>query len=172
MTENAYAVPATDLPERYEQPAQADYFGFESTVRHTLPDKVSWVEIRVMNEGQKARYQRDSQRDMTIERGSGNARVKVDPASDRHALINTALINWNLKRGGREVPFNSQNLRDFLTLADPKIVEGIEAAIRKANPWLQGDMTPEEIDEEIDRLKELREEAVKRQLGEAGSASR
>lgn len=159
-----------------EHNAQHDYFGFIETKKHYLPDGVTWIEIQAMNEGQKAHFQKLTQRDMVLEKGSGNARFKIDPAVERHALIEASVIGWNLMRGGQVVPFDNAGranpLKDFLSLANPKIVEDLEMAIRKLNPWLLAELTVEEIDKQIDELKDLREEAVKREAGEGSSSSR
>lgn len=146
---------------------QVDYFGFQRTDRHFLPDGVSYFEITAMNEGQKTNYQKKTSRDLVLERNSGNARMKVDPASERHELILECTVGWNLTRGGQPVPFNKVQMGDFLTLTDPKIVEDIEKAIRKMNPWLLAEMKVEDIDREIENLQEMRAVAVERERGEA-----
>jgi hypothetical protein len=114
---------------------QLDYFGFQKTEKHYLPDGISYFEIKAMNEGAKAKFQKMTQRDMILEKGSGNARFSIDPAAERHALIKECTVDWRLMRQGQYQPFGDAALRDFLVLADPKIVEGIELAIRKLNPW-------------------------------------
>lgn len=156
-----------------QAPAQHDYFGFQRRERFVFPDGLTWIEFEVMNEGKKAKFQRDTQRDLVIERGSGNARAKIDPAATRHALIEASVVDWNLTRNGRPYPYNAgQALRDFLTLADPVVIEDLEKAIRKANPWLLDEMSVEDIDREIDNLKEMREVAERRERGEASSANK
>lgn len=164
----------TTTTEQYEQaPVQQDYFGFSRRERFWFPDHATWIDFEVMNEGKKSKYQRETQRDLVIERGSGNARTKVDPAAARHALIEASIVDWNLVRAGRPVPYQAgQPLRDFLQLADPRIVEDLEKAIRKANPWLLDEMSVADIDREIDNLKEMRAVAEEREQGEASSASK
>ena len=93
--------------------------------------------------------------------------MTVLQGSERHELIKACVVGWNLTRGGQPVPFNQVNLNDFLTLTDPTIVEGLEKAIRKANPWLLGEMSVADIDKEISNLQEMREVAAKREAGEA-----
>jgi hypothetical protein len=174
----AEAAPQGITPQDEENYAQAqahsqqvDYFGFERTEKFVLPDGISYIEIKAMNEGAKARYQRDTTRPIVIEKG-GNASTRIDPAATRHALIEHSVVGWNLTRGGKPFGFSPRFLRDFLETADPKIVEDLELAIRKLNPWLNDDLTVEEIDKEIDRLKELREAARERELGEGSSAAK
>jgi len=164
----------------YEQstPAQADYFGFASTERFLLPDGVSFIEYRIMNEGKKAQFQKMTSRDLVIEGKTGNARTRMDPAQERHELIRQSVIGWNLKRRRsangplEDVPFNNSTLGQFLQDANPKLVEDLELAIRKSNPWLLNELTVEQIDAQMDELRELREAAVERERGEASSASK
>src|SRR6478609_2370349 len=172
------AMSNTDLPDLppnpsddIQRPQQEDYFGFQATERFTFPDGLSWIEFEKMNEGKKAQFQKSSSRDLVLERQSGNARMKVDPGGDRHALILECCVDWNLKRGPQREPilFSERNLREFLALANPQIVEDLEKAIRKFNPWLMAEMTVEDIDREIDNLKEMREIAEARELGKSSS---
>lgn len=153
------------------QQQQIDYFGFQQTSRYTFPDGITYFELKAMNEGEKSKFQKLTQRDLVLEKNSGNARFKMDPATERHELIKSSVVGWNLKRNGVPVPFEqvgrANPLNDFLELADPKIVEEIELAIRKLNPWLLNDMTVEEIDKQIEELQDLRKVAVDKERGEA-----
>jgi hypothetical protein len=146
---------------------QADYFGFSASDKYVLPDGVSYIEFQKMNEGAKKNYQDKTSKDLVLERNSGNARMSVLQGSERHALIKACVTGWNLTRGGQPVPFTGVALNDFLTLADPTVVEGLEKAIRKANPWLLAEMSSEEIQKEIDNLEEMKQVALKREAGEA-----
>jgi hypothetical protein len=155
-----------------DRPVQQDYFGFQATEKFHLPDGLSWIEFRVMNEGDKLKFQKKTGRDINIDRRSGDARIKMDPGTERHELIITCCVNWNLTRNGELVPFGDRSIRDFLELANPRVVEDLEKAIRKANPWLLGEMTVEDIDKEIADLQEMRVVVSERERGEASSASR
>lgn len=157
---------AAEQTEVVSASSQHDYFGFREEHTFKLPDGVSWISFMALNEGAKAKFQKESSRDMVLERQSGNARVKMDQAADRHALIKAAVTGWNLTRGGDPVPFNPIQLNDFLTLADPRVVDKLEVAIRKANPWLLAEMTVEDIDREIENLMEMRKVAQEREQGE------
>lgn len=152
-----------------EAPAseQADYFGFGSSEKYVLPDGVSYIEFTRMNEGKKKFFQDKTSKDLVLERQSGNARMSVLQGSERHELIKACVTGWNLTRGGHPVPFTAPNLNDFLTLADPLVVEGLEKEIRKANPWLLAEMTVADIDREIENLTEMRKVAEERERGEA-----
>ena len=179
MTEIAtpeYTHPGEPDAQQSQGSSQVDYFGFQSFEKYYLPDGISWFELQRLNEGQKAEFQKNTQRDMILEKGSGNARFKIDPAVERHALIEAAVVGWNLTRNGQPVPFDKRGranpLRDFLQLADPKIVEDIELKIRKMNPWLMSDLTVKEIDEQIAELEDMRKIAEEREAGEASSSSK
>jgi hypothetical protein len=151
------------------EPIWVDYFGFDETHEFTFPDHRSKIYYKAMNEGDRAKYQRETNRDVQLERNTGNARIKTDPAGERRALIVSCVTGWNLKRNVngvmQDVPFSKgskgANLEQFLDRANPKLVDALEEAIRKANPWLVGEMSLEDIDQEIERLQDLREEKIK-----------
>ena len=162
----------TPQPEIVNAPAPVDYFGFAEERRYTFPDGQQYITFSVMNEGAKARFQKMTQRDLVLERQSGNARMKMDPGAERHELILASVTDWHLFRQGIPVPFSTRALKDFLDLANPKLVEDLEKEIRKANPWLMAEMTVEDIDREIENLQEMRAAAVERERGEAFSSSK
>jgi hypothetical protein len=162
MTEN---FPVNDAP------APVDYFGFAKSEQFLLPDGRQYIEFQVMNEGLKAKFQKQTGRDLVIQRNQ-DARMRMDPAQERHELIKASVTDWNMYRGGTPVPYTKKALSDFLELADPKIIEDLETAIRKANPWLLSDMKSEDIRREIDNLEEMYQAAVEREQGEVSSSSR
>lgn len=166
MTTEAPEQPYVPQPEAEPEATPVDYFGLVERHRHYLPDGQQWVEIEAMNEGARKRFQAKTNRDLILERKSGDARMKVDPATERHILIKESVKNWNIMRKGAMVPFAARNLDDFLELAPPSIIDNIEKAIRKVNPWLLGEMSVEDIDKEIENLQEMREVAAKREAGE------
>jgi hypothetical protein len=161
---------AENLPAQVE-PVFVDYFGFEEEGVFTFPDGKTKIWYRAMNEGDRARFQRETNRDVALERNTGNARIRTDPAGERKALILASCTNWNLHKKDPQsgqmvpVPFSGQTagstLGQWLEKANPKLVDALEEAIRKINPWLVGDMSLEDIDREMDRLRELRDEKVK-----------
>lgn len=156
-------------------PVFTDYFAFEDKQKHTLPDGVQFFLLSRMNEGQKAKFQRDTRSDITVKRATGDAQMKADPAGERHALIKACVVDWHMLERDAEgrpspIPFSvsgrGRNLEQWLSVADPKIVEDLEKACRKLNPWLLSEMSVEDIDKEIENLKEMREVAEKREAGE------
>lgn len=146
---------------------QADYFGFQQTHKFHLPDGISWIEFRVMNEGEKADFQDRTSTDMVVERKSGDARMTLKQGTQRHELIKACVVGWNLKRNGSPITFGRVELGDFLTVGNPKIIEDLEKAIRKVNPWLMADMTAADIKQEIHNLEELLAVKEKEEAGEA-----
>lgn len=160
---------ATEAPyvetESMEQTVYEDYWGFSQTEKYYFPDGQQYIEFSVMNEGQKTMYQKSINRDIKINRRSGDASIKSDVAEERHALITNSVVDWKLRRGKDWVVYDKRIFSSWLNDANPRLVEALEQAIRKANPWLQGDMTVADIDEEIERLRELREETLKEEQG-------
>ena len=152
-------------------PQQQDYFGFDRTEFFYLPDKISYIEFKPMNEGEKKRFQDKTSKDLVVEGRTGNTRMSILAGSERHELIKASAVSWNLTRNGKPLPSLDTNqgkvaFGDFLTLADPMIIEDLEKAIRKANPWLMGEMKAEDIRKEIANLEEMLEVAIKREEGE------
>jgi len=148
-----------------------DYWGTDETAKHMLPDGKQYFIIQVMNEGQKTEYQSKNRVDVTMTRG-GNSQIKMDPGKERHALIETSVTGWNLYKGGEAILFSKQMLRKWLETAPVALVEKLEMAIRKANPWIQGDMTADMIREQIEELQDLLQQAIDREAGESGSANK
>ena len=159
------------IAEPIVEQAPVDYFGFQADETYVLPDGKQTITFSIMNEGQKAKFQKMTSRDLVIQRNQ-DARMKMDPANERHELIRSSVTGWNLYRGGQPIPFTERNLKDFLELADPRIIEGLEKAIRKANPWLLSEMKSEDIREEIKNLEEMLEVALERERGEVSSSSK
>jgi hypothetical protein len=159
-----------------EETYYEDYFGFEANHEFVLPDGRQKIFFKAMNEGAKTKYQQKINRDIHLNRASQDVRVKTDPAGERHELIMASVTGWSLMRRdkqGQWVPAEFSNnspgstLAQWLDKADPVLVEKLETAIRKANPWMIDDMTIEQVDEEIGRLTDLRKDIVARKEKEA-----
>jgi hypothetical protein len=169
--------PEAPAPQAPPTPQVVDYWGTDEKHKHYLPDGVQYFEFKIMNEGDKVKFQKLTNQDLVVGRDN-SARVKVSPETERHTLIETSVTDWYLfikdDRSGEMVPaaFNKTMLRNWLSVAPPKIVEDLEYAIRMANPWMQAEMTVEEIDKEMDRLVDLRKQIVEREAGEASSATK
>ena len=160
--------PAVIDAEEYQ-----DYFGFGEQQEFVLPDGKQKIFFKVMNEGERAKFQKKTSRDIKFNRSSGDAAIRADVADERTELIMTSVTGWTLKRrspsGWEDAPFSTggphSDLAKWLQLANPKIVDDLQLAIRKANPWMQEDMSVEEIDKEIANLQELRDKALEREKG-------
>jgi hypothetical protein len=146
-----------------------DTFQFGGIREYTV-SKNQVIRFKVMNEGDKAKYQRATNRDIKVDRRTQQASFRPDPVADRHALIQAAVTDWTLvtRQGGNWVPavFNMTMLANWLEVADPAIVDGLEKAIRKANPWTDiEDATEEDI---LEQMKELEEQLVRVRAAEVG----
>lgn len=157
-----------------------DYFGFEERRRWYFPDRVQYIEYKLLNEGDKVKYQSNTRSKVTIGRGSGDAAFEMDQGKERTELIMSSVVGWQMFKRSPEtgkpvsVPYRDHDFRRWLLTADPVLVQKLETEIRKANPWLLGDadQSVEEIDKEIVRLQELREAALDRAQGEASSSDK
>lgn len=153
-------------------PVIANYWGVKEERKHFLPDGTQHFVFKIMNEGDKVKFQKMTNQDLIVNRDN-SARIKMDPATERHQLIETCVTGWKLYMpDGAEAKFSSAMLKNWLTEASPKLVEDLEFAIRKANPWMQADMSLEEVDKELDRLTDLKKDLINKQLGEDVSANK
>ena len=55
----------------------------------------------------------------------------------------------------------------FILQSPPKLIDDVERGIRKHEPWLMGEATVEDIDEQIVNLTEMREAKIKEDSGNA-----
>jgi hypothetical protein len=166
------ALAEASAPPSGTEYVEIDFFDTaEDTKQVFLPgSKTQYVVITALREGQKKKYQNLTNRDMVLERASGNARMKTAPGDERHLLLKMAIVDFHLLRGGEELRYNDKNLAIFLDVAPPKVIEEIEREIHLKNPWLLADMSVEDIDKEIERLTEMRETKLKEDEGNADSA--
>ncbi len=155
-----------------EEKVYADYFAQDAPMVHILPDGRSSITFRKFNEGQRRKYLNKVNRDVRVQKVTGDAIMSMKPGDERAALLEDAIVDWNLHRGGQPHQFNSKNLREFLDLADPKLIDDIEKAVKLANPWMLGDMEPEDIDREIKNLQELKAKILEEREGNGSSSSK
>jgi hypothetical protein len=150
-----------------EEPTQVDYFGFDETHTVRLPDGKSFIVHKELNEGARKDYLNKQNREITVERVTQNMKLKVESGEERFQLLMAAIIDWNLVRKHSKtgetvpVPCNEQTKRDFLKAASPKVVDIIDKAVREANPWLNQELTLEDIDKQMSDLQDLRDRKVK-----------
>ena len=148
-----------------EEHVQVDYFGFEETFRVMLPDDISYIEHKKLNEGARRKYMNKVNREVRLQK-SGDAFMKMASGDERHVLLEEAITGWNLGRIDartnevKPISFSTTNLKTFLDAAAPSVVDMIEKDIREQNPWLTGDVTVEDIDSQIKELEDLRDKKV------------
>lgn len=165
MDDDFIAAPTQSIP------VQVDYFSYSENANVLLPDGVSFVTIKKLNEGDRKKYQNATNREIALGSRGGDAKVKLAPGDDRHALLRTSVIGWNLTQAGNPVPFTLHALDMFLARTDPAVVDLIEKEIRKFNPWLLGELTVEQIQTEIDSLEELKQVKLKEEEGKLFSSN-
>jgi hypothetical protein len=158
-----------------------DYWGFDEKKIFYFPDGKQWIQFQAMTEGQRRQFQKDTRADVLVKRGTGDTHLKVDPGEVRHALIHACVTGWNLHRRNKHgklepVTFSKDkpgsNLDQWLNVANPKIIDKLERAIRKENAWLLDEATAKDIQEQIDELQEQLKAALEREAGEDASTSR
>lgn len=162
-----------------EEESYEDYFGFDEIKTWYFPDGKQYIQFQVMNEGQKAKFQKLTNTDIVVERATNNARMRVDPAEERHQLLSTSVIGWHVVKRNKTtnkfepVTFSSgrpgSEFEKWMDTANPKLVEDLEKEVRKANPWLMDEMSVTDIDREMKNLEEMRAAAVKREEGKKSS---
>lgn len=179
----------TSLPEAAPQPVPdvtaeyGNYWGTEEEFTYYLPDGKQFFTIKPLDEGGKVLFQKMTNKGIRVNQRTQDAHLDIDPASERHTLIKNSVINYQLMvpvidpatkqiTGWSNHPYSKRGLEQWLDKANPKVVQDLEFFIRKQNPWMQENMTVEEIDTEIDRLIELKKAAQEREAGEAASANK
>jgi hypothetical protein len=148
-----------------------DYFGFDETKQYFLPDGKQYIEYKPLNEGARVRFEAQTSRDVKFNRRTEDAAIKMNPGEDRHALIIASVTGWHMvQRNGdrwQPVAFTSGRggtFEQWLAKANPKIINGLYEAIRKANGWMIDEMTVDAIDEELKRLNDLRAIVLEREM--------
>lgn len=158
-----------------ETPQFLDLWSFSEKHTYEFPGQENlgeeykqWIIFESMNEGRKAEYQKRTNRDIRVQNTTKDIKMNMDPAADRHALLELSIVDWRLLRtvNGKveTVPFSKAALKNFLNVADPSLIQKLEKAIRDKNEWMRAELSIEEIDAEIENLREQRELAVKAQL--------
>lgn len=153
-----------------ELPAEPDYFGAsERTEKWYLPgSKTQYIEFKIMNEGARKKWQRKTSRDVKVSRKDQSAAISMDAAGDREALFEAVVIGWTIidPTTKQVAPFNNNGpgglFMQWCNRRDPDLIDKLEIAIRDAHPWMQDEMDPESIREEITRLEKLEAEAIAR----------
>lgn len=157
-------------PSEAGRPPIIDFFGgVSNTKKWYFPGQdVQYIEFQIMNEGMRKKFQQKTTRDVRVSRKDQSAAIGLDPAGDRQELLLSTIIDWYIidVSTGNPVPFSNNGpggiLAQWINRADPRLIDKLELEIRNANPWMQDDMDPESIREEITRLEKLEAEAIAR----------
>jgi hypothetical protein len=152
------------------EPVQEEYWGTDETYKIMFPDGVTFVECKYMTEGDRARYQGAIQKDVRVQKATGDAFMKLSTGEERQALIASVVVGWNLKRAGQDVPFSNGPrgvLKEWVEKAPPKIIDLIEKGIRLHEPWIMSDLTIEQIKDQIADLEEILAKKIEEEEGKA-----
>lgn len=149
--------------ETIEERQFVDYFAAPEPQRWYLPDGVQYFEYQELREGGKALYEKATNKDIRVQRSTGDARLSVDPATQRQTLIRLSVTDVHLLQsdghgGTNEVPFNKDRPGKFwenlFTFFPAKLIDQLHNEITKANAWLAADDDVDQLKEERDRLDE------------------
>jgi hypothetical protein len=179
----------SDMPEQAPGTPNADveyenYWGVDETFKFWLPDNKQYFEIRPMDEGRKVKFQKMTNKAVRMNQRTEEASFDIDPAEERHTLIKESTVSWLIMQrdetgGWSEYPCPpstdtrfKRSLEQLLDKFNPKVVQDLEFFIRQKNPWMQSDMTVEDIDKELDRLQQMRRDKVRQEAGEESSANK
>ena len=155
--------------ERIEDTVYVDTFSFDYTEEYELPGTGGQViYFKRLTEGKKADFQKLTNGDVRIQRNTGDAKMKMDPAAERHELIRQSVCDWTLVQRNHKgeiarVKFDSSALKTWMEKTDPKFVQGLEKAIREKNEWMRSEITVEGIDEQMEELRQRRAALIKDQ---------
>lgn len=155
--------------ESTTEPIPVDYFGFDVEHKVMLPDGVQWVMHKEMNEGDRRNYLKLVNRDVKVQRATGDAFLKMAQGEDRVQLLKTAITDWYLIQKGKPFAFSKTNVDTVLTTFPPKVIDLVHRDIIKHNDWLMGETTIEDLDREINALQEQREQLIAETAGKDAS---
>jgi len=148
--------------EAVEVPQRRDFFGAKEDEIVELDDAGSHVRVKYFVAGDKSKYLKALNRQVELGK-DGKSRIQISGAEDQAALLRVAITGWGIYQGERALPFTNNNLRDFLSKAPVDVLDTIEKQVRKMNPFLDDELTVEEIDAQITDLEELRAELIERE---------
>lgn len=148
--------------EQIEDMKILDTWAYNIEEEWVFPDGIQKIFFKRMTEGEKADFQKRTNKDIRVQRSTGDAKMSVDPASERHALIELSVTGWKLykkvRQGNREVmaetQFDKKALKDWMLNTNPKFVQDLERAIREANEWMKIDASVEALEAEREALDE------------------
>ncbi|UTN91183.1 tail assembly chaperone [Gordonia phage PokyPuppy] len=166
---NARAIAAGEV---IEEKQFVDYFAAPLPERFFLPDGVQYFEYQELREGGKSAYEKLTNKDIRVQRSTGDARLSVDPAIQRQSLIRLSVTDVHLLQkdsGGnpQPIPFNKDRPGKFwenlFTFFPATLIDKLHQEIVKANAWLAADDDVDALKEERERLDERIERAEEEQ---------
>lgn len=165
--------------ERIEERQFVDYFAAPQPQRWYLPDGEQYFEFQELREGGKAAYEKATNKDIRVQRSTGDARLSVDPATQRQTLIRLSVTDVHLFQGKNQdgspqlVQFNKDRPGKFwenlFTFFPARLVEQLNQEITNVNTWLAADDDVEALKEERERLDERIERAEEEQAKKISS---
>lgn len=178
----AWEQQAAAAPPAEEEIEYGDYFGFDIRHKFIMPDGKQWIEFKTLNEGDLAIYQKELNRDVMVEKTTGNARIRINQVEERHALLGVAVTGWHMMqrhpaRGWLPAAFSNSGkgstFRQWLAKADPALVAELEKAVREQNPFLlqANTETLEAIDKQMADLQVQRDAILERMAEKENSAT-
>ncbi|WKW85480.1 tail assembly chaperone [Rhodococcus phage Reynauld] len=168
----ASGIPTTQVENPFA--GFGDYWDEPEPIRWYFPDGKQYIEFLPMTEGARRKYQSKTATKMTMHRATDTQSITYNPATDRQALLEHSVVDWYVLKDGKPVAFGNANygFNAWVSKANPKYIEALEKEIRKANTWMDSELDLEEIDKQIEELKEKRERVLERQAGEGSSSSK
>lgn len=175
VAETTRAMKEAGVPVETKAAPKVNYWGFGRMEKFFLPDGVQYIEFRPMTEADRQHYQNNTQAVLSLNRASGDSKLPLNQARDRKALLAASVKGWYFfGPDGAPVDFKHREFGwdKWVAVADPQIIDALEKAIRKANPWMQSDMDKDEIRKQIDELEDLLRQKEEEEAGELASSDK
>lgn len=159
---------AVEAGEIIEDRQYVDYFAEPETHRHYLPDGKQYFDFQELREGGKALYEKATNKDIRVQRATGDARLAVDPATQRQVMIRLSIVDavlYQRNSQGRleQLAFDRNKPGRFWEICfeklPAKLVQDLYEKIQKVNTWLAADDDLDALKEERERLNERIERA-------------
>jgi hypothetical protein len=164
---------AVEAGETIEDKQYVDYFAEPETHRYYLPDGKQYFDYQELREGGKALYEKATNKDIRVQRATGDARLAVDPATQRQVMIRLSVVDVLVFQRGERLEFNKDKPGKFWEIVferfPAKLVQDLYEDIQKVNTWLAADDDLEALKEERERLDERIERAEEEQAKKLSS---
>lgn len=157
IAEQEAELAARGEPLTQKQPM--NLYGFGSSVeQYMLPDGIQYLEYKALNSGERNDFEQRTQRNISVHQASKRMDMRLDPVKERQVLLELSVVGWNVYKPNKDGdlvphPFSKPALNEFLRMVDPGIVVDLEQTVRRANKWLIGDSTLEDLYEQREALE-------------------